>query len=275
MLLEGRFGSLGLLMKLYRLLPFALLLAGCSVELQHDLSEDDANDIYVLLQNQQCEPKKIKEEGAEGKYVISVPKALVARSAQLLRENSLPRPQADGLHIFAKNKGMIPTATEERAMFVEALGGEVSNSLNRVPGILEARTIVMIPESNDLTQPDKKPVPTASVYIKFKADLDKSPISDEEVKNFVATAVPEMRKEGVTVLSRRAENPDKDLNPGNSLVFVLGIQVAQGSADTLKGLIAVGSLGLLVMAGLTVFAFIRKPSAPKRTRTNAGTAAGE
>ena len=35
-----------------RLLPLAAVLAvaaGCSIELQHNLSEQDANDIYVLL----------------------------------------------------------------------------------------------------------------------------------------------------------------------------------------------------------------------------------
>jgi len=260
---------------LLRLLPLTLLLAGCSVELQHDLTEDDANDIYVLLQKNQCSPTKVKEEGAEGKYVIAVPKALVARSAELLRTNSLPRPQADGLHIFAKMKGMIPTATEERAMFVEALGGEVSNALNRVPGVLEARTIVMIPESNDLTQPDKKPLPTASVLLKYKPDMDKPPLTEDEVRSFVATAVPEMKKEGVTVLAKRAENPVASEGSESTLVTVVGISVAAGSADTLKGLIAVGSMALLAMAGLTVFAFIRKPAAPKRTRTNAGVPAGE
>ncbi len=254
------------------LLPLALVLTGCSVELQHDLSEDDANDIYVLLQNQGCDPKKVKEEGAEGKYVISVPKALVAKSAKLLRENSLPRPQADGLHIFAKMKGMIPTATEERAMFVEALGGEISNALNRVPGVLEARTIVMIPESNDLTQPDKKPLPTASVFLKYRAELDKPPLSDDQVREFVATAVPEMKKDGVTVLTKRAEPSDAS-KTSDTQESVMGITVLSG-ADTLRGLIAAGSVALLLMAGLSVFAFMRKPAAPKRTRTSAGAGEG-
>src|SRR5688572_21987932 len=134
-----------------------LLLAGCSVELQHDLQEDDANDIYVLLQKNGIEAKKIADHtGNEPRYIIAVAKQDVATAAQLMREYSLPRPRADGLAIFKKSKGMIPTQTEERAMFLEAIGGEVSNSLNRVQGVLEARTIVMIPEVNDLTQPDKK-----------------------------------------------------------------------------------------------------------------------
>ncbi len=268
-------GNVADLMKLLRLLPLALLLAGCTVELQHDLSEDDANDIYVLLQKNGCDPKKLKEEGAEGKYVISVPKAMVKQAAELLRANSLPRPQADGLHIFAKMKGMIPTATEERAMFVEALGGEVSNSLNHVPGVLEARTIVMIPESNDLTQPDKKPLPSASVFIKYRSGPDGSaPLTDAQIKEFVATAVPEMRKESVTVLQKQAAVVEAEAGAESALTDVLGFQVARASADALRGLLASGAIAMLVMAGLTVFAFMRKPAAPRRTRTSTGTNAG-
>ena len=124
----------------------ALVASGCTVELQHELQEDDANDIYVLLQRNNIDAKKTREEGGnEPKYVISVSKADVADAAQLLREHSLPRPKADGLSVFKKNKGMIPTATEERAMFLEALGGEISNTLNRVPGVLEAQGQRVVP----------------------------------------------------------------------------------------------------------------------------------
>src|SRR4051812_25476337 len=100
----------------------ALVLSACSVELQHDLTEDDANDIYVLLHNKGIDAKKLKEEGGnEPKYIISVAKQDVADAAQHLRDYALPRPKADGLGVFKKMKGMIPTQTEERAMFIEAL----------------------------------------------------------------------------------------------------------------------------------------------------------
>src|SRR5688572_33156042 len=87
-----------------------VLLAGCTIELQHDLTEDDANDIYVLLQKNGIEAQKIKDEsGNEPRYTISVAKADVATAAELLRKFSLPRPKADGLAVFKKMKGMIPT----------------------------------------------------------------------------------------------------------------------------------------------------------------------
>ena len=257
--------------------------SACSLEVQHDLTEDDANDIYVLLQGKSIDATKHKEgEGKEARYIISVPKADVATAAQLLLEHSLPRPRSDGLAIFKMTKGMIPTQTEERAMFIEALGGEISNSLNRIPGVLEARVIVMIPETNDLTQPEKKPMPSVSVFIKYRAASDEkasAPVTEAEVKEFVATAVPELRKEAVTVMMKRAGAVESDPNAPaaerNQTVF--GMRMPKQSADLFKVVVGVGALLMLAMAGLTAFAFIRKPSGngngtrpTPRTKTNAG-----
>ncbi|MFZ5469605.1 MAG: type III secretion protein [Myxococcota bacterium] len=227
-------------------------LVGCTVELQHDLEEDDANDIYVLLQKNGIEAKKLKDEGGnEPRYVISVAKGDVATAAQLLREYSLPRPKAEGLGIFRKSKGMIPTQTEERAMYIEALGGEVSNALNRVPGVLEARTIVVMPEVNDLTQPDKKPEPSASVFVKYRPVADgKAPLSDEDIKAFVATAVPEMKAANVTVLKTLAMPPEAEGSPEQRMVTVFSLRMAKGSADQFK-LMVLGA-GLFVLAMVAV-----------------------
>lgn len=263
-------------------LPFvvaALALSACTVELQHDLTEDDANDIYVLLQNNGIEAKKLKEEGGNvPKYIISVGKQDVAAAAQLLRAYALPRPYVDGLSVFKKMKGMIPTQTEERAMFIEALGGEISNSLNRIPGVLEARVIVMIPETNDLTQPEKKPLPSVSVFIKYRPNMeDKAPITENEVKEFVSTAVPELRKESVTVLMKKAAAMEAEQDPETRYQTVMGLRMTKQSAEQFKVLVGVGALLVLAMAGLTGFAFVRKPNGggngtrpPPRTKTGTG-----
>jgi type III secretion protein J len=241
------------------LLVAAIAFAGCRVELQHDLTEDDANDIYVLLQHNGIEATKHKEEGGnEPKYMIDVAKQDVADAAKLLREHSLPRPKADGLAVFKKMKGMIPTQTEERAMFIEALGGEVSNSLNRIPGVLEARTIVMIPEVNDLTQPEKKPLPTASVFIKFRPSADgKPPLTDLDVREFVAAAVPEMRKEAVKVLMTPAVLPDAEASADSRMQTVAGLRMTKSSAEQFKLFAVVGALLLVAMGGAVAWSFMR------------------
>ena len=254
-----------------------LALAGCSVELQHDLPEDDANEIYVLLQFHGISASKMKEEGGnEPRYIISVPKQDVAAAAQLLKDHSLPRPKADGLAIFKKMKGMIPTQTEERAMFIEALAGEVSNTLNRIPNVLEARTIVMIPEVNDLTQPEKRPQPSASVFIKFTPEDGKAPVTPSEVQEFVANSVSEMKKENVKVLMVEAKAVSTgDFDPSRQPQSVLGLRMEKASADTFKVMVAINALLFIALAGVAAFLVIRKPSGggngrPTRAKTQEG-----
>jgi type III secretion protein J len=251
-----------------------IFLSACTLEVQHDLTEEDANDIYVLLQRKNIDATKHKEgEGKEARYNISVPKADVASAAQWLREYSLPRPRSDGLSIFKMTKGMIPTQTEERAMFIEALGGEVSNALNRIPGVLEARTIVMLPEVNDLTQPEKKPLPSASVLIKYMLNKDeKVPVAMDDVQAFVANAVPELKKENVKVLMTEAKF-EATSDTAEEMQVILGVKVAKASAGTFKTIIGMFALLFIAMAGVATFMVVRKPSTPRpapRPKTQEG-----
>jgi type III secretion protein J len=256
---------------LTRTAPLCLLLAvvGCSVELQHDLSEDDANEIYVLMQKRGVEAVKVKEgEGKDARYVITVPKGKVAAAAELLREHSLPRPRSDGLAIFKQTKGMIPTQTEERAMFIEALGGEISNALNRIPGVLESRTIVMIPEVNDLTQPDKRPVPTASVLVKYLAVDGKPTVSEAQVQGFVANAVPELKVENVRVLMTEAKFVSETTSE-TQYESRFGVRVASESVGTFLTLLTIFALLFFALAGAVVFLVIRRPAPRAAPRARA------
>jgi type III secretion protein J len=261
------------------LLVASLALSACSVELQHDLTEDDANDIYVLLQRNGINATKDKDEagGNEIRYKITVAKGDVASAAQLLRDYSLPRLKAKGKKAFRDGKGMIPTATEERAMFMEAIEGDVINALNKVPGVLEAQVIIQIPEINDLTTPDKKPLPSASVMIKYRnqGDAKGPPLDDKAVAKFVAGAVAELPADRVNVIFTQAARPEAETNPEERDVTVLGLRMNKASADQFKVMVGVGAFLLLAMAGLLAFTFIRggasgNGNGKKRSATSEG-----
>ncbi|MBJ6763104.1 type III secretion protein [Myxococcaceae bacterium JPH2] len=235
-----------------------LFVTGCSIELQHELNEADANEIYVLLSKNGINAKKEKEEGGnEVRFMITVPKTDAAQAAELLKLNSLPRPVEKGLSHFAKGS-MVPTATEERAMLLKAMGGEVSNALNQIDGVLEARAIVMVPENNDLTQPENRPMPSASVFIKYRpGDGGKPPIEPTAVKQFVATAVPEMKPDAVTVLMTQALPPAAETDSESRLQDVLGLRMTASSAGTFKMMMGGAFLLVLAMLGLTAWTFMR------------------
>jgi type III secretion protein J len=245
-----------------RLLLFGLVaLSGCSVELQHDLTENDANDIYVLLQRNGINATKDRDEGGgnEIRYKITVAKGDVASAAQLLRDYTLPKPHSKGLAAFREGKGMIPTAIEEKAMHEEAMAGEVSNALNKIPGVLEAQVIVELPDVNDLTQPEKEPLPSASVLVKYRnvADAKGAPVDEKAVQKFTAYAVPKLVPDRVTVMFVQAAKPEAEMNPEERMVTMLGVTVTKASADTLKAIIGIGAFLLMAMAGLLAFTFLR------------------
>ncbi|HYX91305.1 MAG TPA: type III secretion protein [Myxococcaceae bacterium] len=235
-------------------------MSGCSVELYHSLPEQDANDIYVLLQENGINALKVKEEaGNQPTYMVTVPKQDAASASRLLKEYALPRPKIAGLKIFADKKGMIPTPTEERAMFLEALGGEVSMALNRIDGVLDARTIVMMPEVTDLTQPENKPPNSASVLVRYRpvGEGSQPPLTDEQIRKFVATSLPDMKPENVTVLLSPARPLPAGARPDMQLKDVLGMRMTASSASTFRLFVAVTGLLVLVMAGLTTYHFMR------------------
>jgi type III secretion protein J len=258
-----------------RILPLALALlaaSACVENLQHDLPEQDANDIMVLLNENGIHARKEREEGGnEPRYVISVPRADYAQSAKLLREYSLPRPAQGGFSDFRKGKGMIPTQTEERAMFLEAVGGEISNALNKVDGVLESRVIVMIPEATDLTQPENRPRPSASVFVKYRQEGDKPPLDEAQVKAFVSTAVEQMDPRNVTVIMTAAARTTVDGSGKGRLQDVLGLRMTAESATTFKILLGTLSLIILALAGYTTWSLLgggeSAPVPAPRTRT--------
>ncbi len=249
-----------------------LALTGCTVELHHNLTEKDANDIYVLLQENGINAGKTKDDtGNEVVFTITVPKQDAPSAYRLLNEYALPRPKVAGLKIFADKKGMIPTATEERAMFLEAMGGEVSMALHKIDGVLEARTIVMLPETNDLTQPENKPQNTAAVLVKYRPTPEgKSPVDVEMIKGFVAAALPDMRAENVSVVLSRAVPPAASSPLETQMKSVFGLPMPAASASTFRAMVLSGGVVILAMAGYIIFSFVRGGSggggAPKRPR---------
>ena len=232
---------------------------GCSVELHHDLTEQDANDIYVLLQENGIGAVKVRDEGGnQPTYFITVPKPDAAAASRLLKEYSLPRPKISGLRIFADRKGMIPTQTEERAMLLEAMGGEISMALNRIDGVLDARAIVVTPEVSDLTLPENRPPNTASVLVRYRVRADgKPPLTEEQIRQFVASSLPDMKPENVTVLLTHAAAPQSPASADTQLRDVLGMRMTAASVARFRLMAMVAALLILAMAGLTTYQFLR------------------
>ena len=126
-----------------RVLGIAVVLQGCSAQIQSGIDEMSANEVETVLVQHGLSARKVREGGRDGKFAVSVPPEQATAAIQLLRDNDLPHTKAPGFgEIFGKGS-MVPTATEERAMFLYALGGEISRTLETVDGVVSARVHVV------------------------------------------------------------------------------------------------------------------------------------
>ena len=183
---------------------FAMTLVACSQAINHGLSEDQANEIQVVLERNGIQASKAAEEGGETvAYSISVPKRDAARAMQILRENDLPQQQAKGFNeVFAKTS-LIPTAMEEKALYLQAVCGELAKTIEAINGVVDARVHVVLPESDVLKQELQGPTtPKAAVLIKYKVRRNgEMPYKPDDIRQLVANSVEALKSSDVTVVS--------------------------------------------------------------------------
>src|SRR4051794_33427790 len=117
----------------------ALVLVACSSRIQHGLDERQANEIQTVLIERGLNAKKASEAGKKPTFAIEVDDEQAADAVRILAELGLPR-QKTGSFEDVFNKGsLVPSATEERAMYLDALSGEIARTLEGVEGVTAAR----------------------------------------------------------------------------------------------------------------------------------------
>jgi type III secretion protein J len=147
----------------------AAALAGCAgEEVLHGLDERQANEVLVALDQGGVAAAKAREDGAEERWRVEVPRGEGARAHRVLAERELPRARAPGFgEVFGKGS-MVPTPTEEHALLLHALGGELARSIEAVDGVVAARVHVGVRQPDPL-RPGDRGAPRASVLVKCRA----------------------------------------------------------------------------------------------------------
>lgn len=232
-------------------------LAGCSAALETGLTEEQANRVVVALDSQGIGATKEREEGAseEARFRVQVAPDDVARSLGVLRAQGLPQAPEPGLQETFGQGGLVPTATEERARYTAALGGELARSIESIDGVLDARVHVALPEPRDFALDEAPARARASVLIRYRAGA--RPYDERAVKGLVAGAVQGMAPEDVAVVgvpTPRASPPGEA-----ALVHVGPISVTRGTAPALKLVLGVAfGLHILLAVALVLLALRRR-----------------
>jgi type III secretion protein J len=230
-------------------------LTGCETVIEESLSEEQANAVVVALDEQGIGATKARSEGgASGAtYRIAVGNDDVSRALSVLRSAELPRALDPGLATVFGEPGLVPTATEERARYTAALGGDISRSIESIDGILDARVHIALPDTRDLALDEEAPHPRASVMIKYRGA--QAPYDVQAVRSLVAGAVQGLRVEDVAVVGVAAHA----LGPQRaSLVHVGPVAVSRGSAMAFKAILGTALALDVILAAVLILLIMRK-----------------
>ncbi|MEC9488395.1 MAG: flagellar basal-body MS-ring/collar protein FliF [Halanaerobium sp.] len=162
------------------------------VPLYSDLSSTDAAGIVSLLEEQ-----NIPYELASGGSTILVPQEEVYRVRLDMAESGLPKGGVVGFEIFDQSN-FGATDFERRVQYYRALGGELARTISRLDAVDMAVVQVSPPEDSVFIKDTRKA--EASVLLKLSpmAQLEASQV--EAITNLVASSVPDLSPEDVTVV---------------------------------------------------------------------------
>jgi type III secretion protein J len=229
----------------------ASLLLGCRTNVLHDMPEAEANRIVAVLQDHGIYAEKVIGDEERNTWSISVPRDATSRAWSVLEEYKLPRaPERRFADVFGKSK-LVVTPKEEQALFLEALQGELSQTVESIDGVIDARVHLVLPERDLGGQ--MRGQPKASVVVEFlPSPQGQPPIQRVEVQQVVANAVEGLAPADVAVVLKPASIAAPKSARGVDLDAVrsAGLVLERGSVPRFKVYVATATMLLAVLGFL-------------------------
>jgi type III secretion protein J len=245
-------------MSAWRLL-LLLSVAGCGVELEHNLDERQANEVASVLESAGIAADKIVEDGNASAYKIVVARGEAGRAFSLLDSRDLPKRSLRGLSDTFGGGTLLPSPVEDRARYGAALAAELERSLEEVPGVVSARVHLALPPEEPLIGDAAHARPTASVLLKTAQKLA---LADADIKRLVAGAVTGLQTADVGVVVAGAV-----VDPGAPPLDRVGPLRVAHESRTLTAALATSGLAVILLLSLAlVFAALRLGQLRRRLR---------
>ena len=160
---------------------FLVFLTACQEEILHDLSEREANKVLSHLSTAHLGATKVLQ--ADGRWAIAVAQDEIVPALMHLDVQRVLTGRGGGAHV---TKGsMIPSREEQWFRFERSLATSIEESLAAIPGVLEARVHVNVPEEDPLFASNDRGGGSGSVLLVVD---DTFAAQDEEISALVAGA---------------------------------------------------------------------------------------
>ena len=250
-----------------RVLAIALFVVGCNgTPIQHGLDESSANEVITALESAGIAAVKLAgEANAEPPtFTVSVRSPDdIARAMELMHSRGLPRGRRSGLAEMYGQPSLVPSPTEERARYLEALGNDVERTLETIDGVISAHVHLVLAENDPLAADPRPRVPAqASVLLKIRAGVA-PPIKEIDVQRLVAGSVSGLQPSSVAVISIPA--PEWTGASAPTLIAFGPVRLAPGSRAILGGFFA-AVLGVIAILALVLLFTARRLAAVQRER---------
>ena len=170
------------------------------------LDTTDLNQISIAL----AEAKINFQVGTDGSS-LTVPAGMTGKARALLAERGLPTSGKAGYELFDNVGSLGLTSFMQEVTRVRALEGEISRTITSIAGISAARVHIVMQDVGNFRKADQKP--TASVMIRASAEAARK--SAPAIRHLVASAVPGLEVDDVTILDSTGQLLASGDDPGN------------------------------------------------------------
>ena len=135
--------------------------------------------------------------------LVSVPQEDIPRARMVLADSGLPNDGMPGWELFDGANGMGMNTFLQKVTRLRALEGELARSIQTINGIEAARVHLVLPEREAFAR--HRPEPSASVIISAGRGGAVGRRQGAAIRALVASAVPDLAPQRVTVLSSNGE----------------------------------------------------------------------
>lgn len=123
-----------------------VLLSGCQEQIVHDLSEREANAVISQLSAAHLDARKVQQP--DGRWAISVDQDEMIQALSFIETRRVLTPRES--RSPSSKGGMIPSREEQWFRYERSVASSIEESLSALPGVLDARVHVNLPDDDPL-----------------------------------------------------------------------------------------------------------------------------
>ncbi len=163
-----------------------------------DLDPRDAGQVVAALERARV-PHRLGAGGAQ----VLVPESEVPRLRLLLAREGLPTGGSVGYEIFDRGESLTTTPFQQDVNRLRALEGELSRTIRGLSGVRGARVHLVLPRREPFSRDRAEAQASVVLTMQGAQRLDREGV--QAVLHLVATAVPGLRPQAVSIIDSRGE----------------------------------------------------------------------